>query len=247
MTNNKKAIGVIGGVGPLAGIDVAKKIFAHTKANKDQDHIDLYLTSCPSIIPDRTQFLINNGSDPYPGIQQCLYKLAQSGATAVGICCNTAHSPKIIGRLQLPQGVQFVNMIDSTCKTIAKQYPNSKIGLIATLGTINTGIYKQYFDKYPEIELVILEQKDNESVHDAIYNPQYGIKANSAVTQKAFDAVSNAVLKLKDKGCKAVILGCTELPLVFPGQDQYKDIGLIDPTTVLATELIKATEPEKLI
>lgn len=244
---NKKAIGIIGGVGPLAGIDLAKKVFSHTKANKDQDHIDMHLISCPSIVPDRTSFLLNGTENPMPGIQACMDNLAGSGATAIGICCNTAHSPKIIGGLSIPEGVEFINMIDKTCQFISSKYKSAKIGLIATLGTIQTGIYDEYFAKYPSLTLVKADNKFNENVHTAIYDKDFGIKANSLVTDKAFELVNGAVMQLKKMGCKAVILGCTELPLVYPGKKEADGVELIDPTDVLATELIKATEPEKLI
>lgn len=240
------AIGIIGGVGPSAGTDLATKIFSHTKASKDQEHIDLYLVSCPSIIPDRTGYLLNGGENPVPGIQKCMDKLALCGATAVGLCCNTAHSPKIVGMVKVPEGVKFINMIDSTCKTINEKFPCAKIGIIATLGTLKTGIYDQYFKSYPNLELVKASEELQEKVHDAIYNKTYGIKASSSISKEADTAVKEAVSYLKNAGCKAVILGCTELPLVFPKQTEFEGITLIDPTDILAIELIKATEPEKL-
>jgi aspartate racemase len=238
-----KAIGIVGGVGPTAGTDLANKVFRHTNAHKDQEHINLYLTSCPSIIPDRTGFLLSGGADPAPGITECIRKLALCGADAVGIACNTAHSPHILKNVKVPEGVVFVNMIDSTCKEISKRFGKSKIGIIATLGTIRTGIYKQYFDNYPDLELVIPPEETCEEVHRAIYDPEYGIKSTPRVSARASDVVKNAVKQLKDMGCSAVILGCTELPLVFPEPDPT----LIDPTDILAMNLIRATEPQLLV
>ena len=75
----------------------------------------------------------------------------------------------------------------------------------------------------------------------------YGIKAVTPVSSKATVSIYEAVLHLKSKGCKAVILGCTELPLVFPGKDEFEGVKLIDPTEILAIELIRSTCPEKLI
>lgn len=238
-----KAIGIVGGVGPTAGTDLANKVFRHTDAHKDQDHINLYLTSCPSIIPDRTGFLLDGGADPAPGITQCIEKLAMCGANAVGIACNTAHSPLILKNVTIPEGVVFVNMIDSTCREIHRNYGKSKIGLLATLGTIRTKIYDQYFEKYPELELVIPPDDTCEDVHRAIYDPEYGIKSTPRVSARASDVVINAVSKLRSMGCSAVILGCTELPLVFP----VGSSTLIDPTDILAKELIRATEPQLLV
>ena len=242
------AIGIIGGVGPAAGIDLFKKVLKHTNASKDQEHISLFLTSCPSLIPDRTEFLLKGGPDPAPGIQKCLEILASNGATAVGLGCNTAHSPKILGRVQIPQNVRFVNMIEETCKYASEKYVNGKIGLIATLGTINTGVYADYFKSFPNLELVVPSEETRKSVHDAIYNSKYGIKATAEVSAEATHAVVNAVCELRDQGCKAVILGCTELPIVFSdNKNTPSSVGLIDPTEVLAVSLIKAVEPDKLI
>lgn len=242
-----KAIGILGGVGPSAGVDLAKKVFKHTKAAKDQEHISMYLTSCPAMIPDRTGFLLEGGQNPAPGMQDCINKLALCGATAMGICCNTAHSPKIISQLTFPKGLEFINMIDRTCKEISDRFGKAKIGLMATKGTIQTGIYAEYFAKYPNLELVIASQATVDKVHDTIYNKEFGIKATPEVTEKAKNNLREAVDELKGLGCKAVILGCTELPLAFEGQSEYNGVALVDPTEVLAINLIKATEPEKLI
>lgn len=241
------AIGIVGGVGPSAGIDLAKKVFAHTRATKDQDHIPLYLTSCPSLIPDRTAYLLEGGADPVPGIQACMEKLALCGATALGVACNTAHSPRILGRVRVPEGAKVVNMIDATCKLVERRYPSSRIGIIASLGTQRTGVYDDYFRAYPDLMLDKGTPEIQEQVHRAIYDPSFGIKATPEVTEKATKLVQDAVDFLKDRGCAAVILGCTELPLVFPGQQSFHGTPLLDPTDILATELIKATEPDKLI
>ena len=240
-----KAIGIVGGVGPSAGTDLANKIFSHTKAVRDQDHINLFLTSCPSLIPDRTRFLLEGGEDPAPGIQKCMEYLASCGATAVGISCNTAHAPEILGRVKVPEGVTFVNMIRQTADFVEKVFSdkeNSKVGLLATLGTLRCNVYDKYFTEIVKPDAVVAE-----AVHDAIYNTEYGIKALSGVSDKARQAVCDAVEHLKNKGCGVVILGCTELPLVFNGSRKYFETDLVDPTEILAMALIRATEPDKLV
>lgn len=213
------AIGIIGGVGPLAGVDLARKIIEHTNAGCDQEHINMYLISCPSLIPDRTTYLLNGGEDPAPGIQICMNKLADMGATAVGICCNTAHSPRILERVSVPEGVKFINMIESVPR-------EGKVGLLATMGTIQCGIYKN----------VVIPCEDTcKKVHETIYN----IKSGNIQRQPLIDAI-------EELQCDSVILGCTELPLAFEGMREVNGTKLIDPTEILAIELIKATAPEKL-
>ena len=162
----------------------------------------------------------------------------------MGIACNTAHAPEILSRVKLPQGVVLVNMIQQTAKHVsqlAEGKRDFKVGLLATLGTLRCNVYDKYFQS-----IVKPDQAVAESVHAAIYDKQYGIKALSSVSDKAREAVCAAVDHLRQKGCSAVILGCTELPLVFSGKHSYKDVELVDPTEILAIELVRATEPDKL-
>lgn len=245
----KPAIGIVGGVGPAAGADLCLKVFKNTRVSCDQDHIDLYMTSCPSIIPDRTGYLLFNGQDPGDGLRECMQKLCTMGATAIGVSCNTAHSKKIMGAIDysfLGTDTKLCNMIEETCNEIIRLYPEgAKIGLLATLGTNRTGVYDEYFAACPELELVKCSQETCEAVNAAVYDPDYGIKATPAVTAKATEALIDAANELREKGCQAVILGCTELPLAL-NQDN-SPLPVIDPTEILARALIRATEPEKLI
>lgn len=247
MTSIEKAIGIVGGVGPSAGTDLVNKVFRHTKAAGDQDHINLFLASCPSIIPDRTGYLLDGGEDPAPGLQKCIALLAGCGATAVGIACNTAHAPEILGQVMIPEGVQLINMIEQTALYVSgMQSGNGSgspvVGLLSTLGTLDCGVYDRCFP-----DLVKPDREVARAVHEAIYDPSYGIKATSAVSDRARGVVCDAMMHLKAKGCTAVILGCTELPLVFEGETDFNGLVLVDPTEILAIELIRATEPDKLI
>ena len=62
-----KTIGVVGGVGPYAGLDLAKKIFDNTEAQHDQEHLDVLLVNSPRLINDRTAYFHNNQLFTYPG------------------------------------------------------------------------------------------------------------------------------------------------------------------------------------
>ncbi len=245
-----KAIGVIGGVGPYAGLDLVKKIFDNTLSSSDQGHIDLYMTSCPSLISDRTQYLLNGGVNPADGIISCFEKLVQMGASVVAIPCNTAHAPTIFGEVAAWAGkhypeVLFLNMIEETCNHLALQFPNGgDIGLIATVGTHSVGIYRQYLVKYPLFRLLEPDELGRISVHEAIYNHAYGIKAVSPVTKQAREVLLREAGGIIDQGASALILGCTELPLAI--HDGMLACSLVDPTNILARAAIRETAPEKL-
>ncbi len=244
------AIGVIGGVGPYAGIDLVKKVFDQTIATTDQEHIDLYLTSCPSIIPDRTGFLLSGGENPADGIYRCFSKLASIGATAIVIPCNTAHAPAIYGEVARHAAVdwphvQFLNMIAETCSFLDTLFPQGAVvGLMATLGTHSVGIYRHYLQAYPRLELVEPDEAGRQAVHGAIYDRTYGIKAVSPVTTRAVQILKGEAERLIERKAQAIILGCTELPLAL--HEGMVACPLVDPTKIVAQAAIKAVAPEKL-
>ncbi len=102
-----KTIGIGGGVGPYAGLDLAKKIFDNTEAQHDQEHLDVLLVNNPRLIDDWTAYILavrdgkvatdpaTDPANPGRGIVACIRKLAAAGAEVVGVPCNTAHAPLI--------------------------------------------------------------------------------------------------------------------------------------------------------
>ena len=237
-----KAIGIVGGVGPAAGYDLAMKVLKHTKAATDQEHIDTFVVSCP----DRTAYLLSGGGDPAPGISACLEKLAACGASVAGIACNTAHSKKILDHVRIPKSLCFINMIECVRSEIERRGGMRRVGLLSTLGTLETGVYDEYFSEGCGIELVKPDHEISLRVHEAIYDREYGIKSSVAISHKAKASIEAGVSNLKSKDCEAVILGCTELPLVFDGRAEYDRVALVDPTDILAMALVRASCPEKL-
>ena len=246
----EQAIGVIGGVGPYAGLDLVKKVFDNTIARSDQEHVDLYMTSCPSLIGDRTRFLLEGGDNPAQGITACLEKLAIIGATVMVIPCNTAHAPAIFDVVRTRTEASFpnihlVNMIDETCTSIDRMFPEgATIGLLATKGTHSVAVYSQYIARYPKLRLIEPDKEAQDRVHQAIYDPAYGIKAVSPVSRRSTEVLVEEGNRLIARGSQAIILGCTELPLAL--HEGMIDCLLIDPTEILARAALEKVAPKKL-
>jgi aspartate racemase len=246
----EQAIGVIGGVGPYAGIDLVKKIFDNTIASCDQEHLDVYLTNVPRLIEDRTEFLLHGGENPAQGLFASFQKLALMGATVVAIPCNTAHAQPIFDEVArnaadaFPQ-VRLLHMIEETCQYIAEQFPNrTTIGLLATRGTHTIGIYRQYLARYEHLHLIEPDEAGQQRVHEAIYHANYGIKAVSPVSERSYKIIKEEGEELVKRGARALILGCTELPLALSPSDI--PVPLIDPTQELARSAIRYVAPAKL-
>ena len=84
-------LGIMGGLGPAASCYLYQMITDHTPAQKDQDHIDIVISSRAST-PDRTAFIVGKSKDdPFDVMEQDGISLVRYGATVLAIACNTVH------------------------------------------------------------------------------------------------------------------------------------------------------------
>ena len=113
---------------------------------------------------------------------------------------------------------------------------NASIGLLATEGTIITGIYNRFFSK--KYNLVIPKKElQKKSVNKAIKLVKMGnVKAASKIIKPSIDY-------LLKKRCKKIILGCTELPIAIFAFKSFKKIEtskiFLDPNLILAKAAMK--------
>jgi len=220
----EKIIGILGGMGPEATIDLFYKIIKFTPAEKDQDHLRIIIDNNPKI-PDRTAAILGKGEDPLPALQETAQNLEKAGADFIIIPCNTTHYflPLIQESVKIP----VLNMIEEAAKETQQRISQiKKIGLLASMGIYKTEIYHRYFNKF-NIEVISPEEKDKEEVMKAIYAVKAGDLSNEIKGN-----ILKIAQKLIDKGAEAIIAGCTEIPLLLKEGDV--PVPTIDPTQVLA-------------
>ena len=245
-------IGIVAGVGPYAGLDLLDKILSQTEAEKDQDHLTVISISQPAQIPDRTAFLLSQeSSNPAFPILEQLLRLEQAGAQVAAVPCNTAHAPAIFDKIQdgLAQAnsqLTLLHMIVEVGRELQRSCPSVKnVGVLSTTGTAVTRIYPLCLEPLG-FELPLLDaQTQAERIHPAIYDPDYGIKANGRATERAKCDLMLGIRRLQEAGAQAVILGCTELPLAIP-ETRIDDLIVIDPALILARALIASVAPDRL-
>lgn len=249
---DEKIIGIVGGVGPFAGIDLQRKIADQTIAQKDQDHLTVLSLSRPSPIPDRTEYLLGQvAQNPAIPLAAQVRLLAQMGAQVVGIPCNTAHAPPIWDLLQSELertgcAVQLLHMIAEAGRFLQAQAPSVRtVGILSTTGTYRAKVYPQVFQMAGFTAVTPTPAMQEQQIHPAIYHPKYGIKACGFVTPRARADLLAGVAALQAQGAQAVILGCTEIPLAITERELDGTL-IIDPTLILARALIQAANPEKL-
>ena len=228
-TNMKKVIGILGGMGPLATADLFQKITLHTAASCDQDHPRVCIDSNTNI-SDRTAALLHGGADPVPEMVKSAQRLESIGADLLIMPCNTAHNfyDAVASSVSIP----VLHMIAIT-RDALKSRGVKCAGLLATDGTVQTGIYQRTFEG-SGVELLTPDNaEDQAAVMDIIYN---GVKAGD-LTHDA-TAFRSACEHLLARGAEVLILGCTELPPAF---DIYHlDYPNVDPTLELALAAVRA-------
>ena len=243
-------IGILGGMGTQAGLDFCNKLAILNRGKIDQDY-PLFLLYNKSNIPGRpesigvqTKDLSNKSKNKrkekkYISVLKSLLNgcnvLKKSRCKFIVIPCNTAHYwyEDLQQKIKLPiinMPKEVFNHTKNKCKK------NSSIGLLATEGTLKTGVYNKFFDKdynliFPNISL------QKKSVNKAIKLVKMGkVKAASKIIKPAIDY-------LVRKNCKKIILGCTELPIAIFAFKSFKKIKtskiFLDPNLILAYAAMK--------
>jgi aspartate racemase len=248
---DKKMIGVVGGMGPYAGLDLVQKIFDNTRAKTDQGHIPVSMLSIPHSIADRTEFLTGESTEnPAIAISKVIHKLVDQGATVIGMPCNTAHADPIFNEIlnRIPSKIKLVHMIHEVAQYIKNEYPSfKKIGVLSTAGTSISNVYREGLAQFGLTELKVSSEIQKSAIDPAIYSKTYGVKAfSNPVTEQAKNDLSSGIAHLINNGAEAVILGCTEIPLAVTEQN-INGVPIIDSTKVLARALISASSPHSLL
>ncbi|GAB1475567.1 aspartate racemase [Bacillota bacterium] len=223
-----KILGIVGGMGPLATQLFYRMLINMTDAEKDQDHLDMIILNHASM-PDRTEAIKSGNIEKlYEELLKDVKKLEGDGVSAIAIPCNTSHM--VMDRLQAEAGIPIINMIRETVMHIKRERPGiSRIGILATDGTIAGGLYQKAC-KDEGLQPFVPGTASQALVMKIIYQ---GIKGGNPVDY-------NDLIKIQGdmaaEGCEAAIMGCTELSCVkeMYGLPSY----YVDAMEVLAAKAI---------
>ena len=253
MTSDDPKIGIAGGAGPYAGLDLAQMLLEETIAEQDQDHLSTVLLSTPEQIEDRTRFLLGEATvNPAHVLFRNVRDLESLGASVVGLPCNTAHAAKIWSVLtrKLEQSgcrVRLLDMIAETADFLRVECPEVQtVGVLSTIGTWRAAFYPTLLEAQGYRVMVLEETQQRELHEEALYHPKHGLKAQAhPVTTQARRVLLDGVRTLESQGAEAVILGCTEIPLGLP-ERRLGATYLVNPGRILARALIREFQLERL-
>ena len=219
-----KTVGIIGGMGPAATVDLMARIIRLSPAKSDQDGLRMLVDNNPHV-PDRNKALANSGPSPAPVLAAMARGLEAQGADFLVMACNTAHAfqDAIVEAVTIP----FVGMIQETvAAATALPSPPKQVALLAAAGCLDAGLYQRDFAA-KGIRVLVPEG----SVRENFMHLLYGIKAGDTgpSIRREMAALAHHLAGL---GGEIVIAGCTEVPLVMSQADI--DLPFIDSTERLA-------------
>ncbi len=225
----KKTIGILGGMGPLATADLYRKIIEHTRADRDNEHIRVYIDG-NAAIPDRTAAILHGGEDPVPEMLSALRHLEACGADCIIMPCNTAHY--FLPRLREQTALPILDMQRITAAVCRERFPGKTAAILATDGTVQSGLYDRALDA-EGVRWIHPGESEQKSLMHLIYGV---VKASRPMEpeKERWDAILDT---LRGQGADLFILGCTELPVlagVLPSEGPF-----LDPTDELAKAAIR--------
>lgn len=227
----EKVIGVLGGMGPEATLSFYEKLIADTPAARDQDHLRVVIDSNPKV-PDRSEAILRHGGSPVPAMLRGVHALARAGADFVAIPCVSAHF--FVNELRRLSPLPLLSMLDVLAQGIRERHPEIRtVGLLATTGTIE-GRFLQRRLARSGITAIVPPDDDQQRVMSAIY----AIKGSAAGRAPIARALRRVAERLVAEGAQAIVLGCTEIPLVLQPGDLR--VPVFDTVRLLARAAILA-------
>jgi aspartate racemase len=227
-SNGFRRIGILGGMGVEATLELMKRVHAATEAEDDQGHVPMFVDMNPQV-PSRIRHVIEkNGPDPGPVLAQMAARLEQAGAEVLAMPCNTAH----LYALQIEEnvGIPLLNMPKLACAQVVKGMERGGIvGILASPATNTSGLFGKFLAEhgiksaYPENEADVLVSIRR-------------IKTSGS-TQADINLLEKEAAALVKRGAERMIVGCSEFSLVSDRIQTY--VPVLDTLDVLVSAIVK--------
>jgi aspartate racemase len=206
LTTMHRVVGIIGGMGPEATLDLMRRVLAKTPAQDDQDHIHLIVESNPKI-PSRIAHLMERtGADPTPELVRIARNLERAGAQALAIPCNTAHA--YAHPIRRAVNIPLLDMVQLTVDRIASPRRVARVGLLASSAVLATELYAKAFADHGIAVAHPARQDEVMALIKAVKRGETGVQIQAALAQTAHDLANHA---------DVLLVGCSELSVIAAG------------------------------
>lgn len=223
-----RSVGVLGGMGPAATLDLIAKIYAADPAEVEQERLRLLVDCDPGIL-DRNAAVRGDGPSPGPDLAAMARGLSEAGAEVLVIACNTAHAWQ--ADIEAAVRIPLLSMIETACDEVAGRLPAvRRIGVLAGDGCLEAGLYQNAFARRGW-QAVLPGAANQARFMAALYRIKGGMLGEAE--RADFIACAGETIAT---GADAIVAGCTEVPLLLRPEDLA--VPLIDPTTALAARVV---------
>ncbi|MBI3588993.1 MAG: aspartate/glutamate racemase family protein [Candidatus Liptonbacteria bacterium] len=228
--NKNFRVGILGGMGPMAGVLLQRLIIEATPASRDQDHLEVICFTNPKIT-DRTDSLMRDGGESFTReIVDSIKVFESMGVDVIAIPCHTAHTRFL--EIQRRSTLPILNLVKITIEEVEKEA--GRIGILATTGTIREKIYRN--NEF--LEIIEPDEGNQEKIMEMIYR----IKGGELITQNEIEGIA---MEFKSRGVETLLLACTEFSLYFENFDRL-GLKVFDPLRILARYLVELNYREKV-
>jgi aspartate racemase len=218
-----RKVGIIGGMGPEATVDLMRRVVAKTPASDDQDHLHLIVESNPKI-PSRIAHLIERtGPDPTPELIRIAVNLQRAGADALAIPCNTAHA--YADSIRRSVSIPLLDMVGLTVDQIALSGPPARVGLLASTAIHTTGLYAKALSAQGIATVLPGRQEEVMALIKAVKRGDTGAHTQAALGQVAFEMADQA---------DVILIACSELSVI----SAVITVPFVDSLDVLAQAIV---------
>lgn len=219
-----RVIGIIGGMGPEATVDLMRRVIAKIPASDDQDHVHLIVESNPKI-PSRIAHLIEGtGADPTPELVRIAQNLEQAGAHALAIPCNTAHA--YAEAIQRAAGIPLFDMVALTVDRIGALHPAARVGVLASTAVHKVGLYAHALSAAGMSQLVPPRQPEVMDLITAVKRGDTSNAAQGRLAELALDLANRT---------DVILIACSELSVISGSITA----PFVDALDVLAAEIVR--------
>ncbi|WP_045694384.1 aspartate/glutamate racemase family protein [Streptomyces rubellomurinus] len=221
------AIGVVGGVGPLAAAHFYQRLLQLSGADRDEDYPTVILIA--DRVPSRIAHLAGRGPSPLPVLVEVARRLVAAGAESIAIPSATTHAYR--EEIAAAGGVPVFNLLEETGRRLReRQYRHPLV--LATESTVRLGLYEPHLEDgirahYPSAS----EQHEVNGFIEAVKRG-----TDLEVYRRKFAQWINEIAPRS--GADSVVLGCTELPVINPSGTSH--LPTVDTTDVLAEAVLRA-------
>ncbi|MDK8502001.1 amino acid racemase [Aerococcus sp. UMB1112A] len=224
----KHFFGIIGGMGTVATTNFLEEMNKLYRPESDQAYLN-YILFNHATVPDRTAYILDhNQASPVEPLIEDIKQIESLGPDFLAIPCNTAHY--FFDDLQAATDLPIINMLTLVEEALA-DHQGEKIGICATKGTSQSGLYHRTIER-AGCQPLAPDEALQEKIMTLIYDQ---VKNQALADLSLYEEILSDFM---DQGASAVILGCTEVSYVN-SHDPKKAFPIIDAEKLLVAEVVR--------